>query len=100
MFPCTDTGRVVNGLIIILNQVSLAILFNVSIKIMLLQYRIFKIYQVKWERFWTREIGPKFNLGTSVLCQDENGDRCSAEIVAIEQIGFDEDCVTPLDWHL
>lgn len=96
MYPCTDTGRIVNGLIIIFNQVSLAILFNISIKLMLLQYGIFRHGWLKVEKLWVGEVRPKYDAGMTVLCQDENGDRCSAEVLSVQEIGFEEDVDKPI----
>merc|ERR1719361_1306405 len=83
MYPCSSAGKIVNGFIILLNQVSLACLFNVSLKLVLLHYKVIKRYEIKLQKWFNPWNKAKFKVGSKVLCPDENGDRCTAIVQRI-----------------
>jgi len=103
MYPCTDAGRVANGIMILTYQLTIAWFFSIAAQLFLMQgfmsdskSEAFRQYV---DRIWQcvyKDVKARFEIGDKVLTRDE---RCDLRTAIVQDVIKDYDEVEK-DWDV
>jgi len=89
-YPCTDSGRIVNGIFIILNQLTLAWFFTVATRLLIMQQTLLKVTVTGFAtKFFEIHNDQEFSENQDVMTRDKDGDYRTGKIVEVLK-KFDE----------
>jgi len=103
-YPCTDNGRIANGIFIILNQLTLAWFFTVATQLLIMQSTFVKVtMNAIYETYFQPTGEQHFVEDQDVLTRDKDGDMRTAKVIEVmkkfDEVEGDVDFSYRIEWE-